>query len=1292
MKQLRLLFAAVIAFCFLPAFSQGARHINVRDGLSSRQVYNIEEDSDGYIWVYSNSGLDRFDGHNVRHYSLDDSRESNDHILWSTKMLCDSTGALWVAQMPGDVYRYDRNSDCFVKEFDFTDPGIKIYNFTFSSDGSILACTNKGIYLLRKDMQPENLALDDILVTSIEPAAKGGYYAGTESGVYYMEPSDGFQTHLLRGTRNMYVKSLAEASGKLFVGTFSGGAYIVDPNDTRVEPKSVDIPSLPVNCLTKSGEDSLLLGVDGAGVYLIDCQSGNAMRHYTDEESEGPYLSGNTVTDVHVDRNKGLWIATSHSGITYIPPFSHSIVHYRAKRNGGSSLLSDYANAVFEDSDSDYWIGTDKGLSRRSDKTGEWQNYLVNKGYTPNVILTVTEDDRGKIWVGSYGNGVSVIDKESGLVRHMPLKKAGESSGIATECVFAIAADSTGCIWMGGINGDITRYNPHSDTYSYYNEDCISTIIKDSNGDLLFGGNQGIGRYNEVTDSFNWTSRFGAFEIRYPVRCMLDNESDSCLWIGTLGDGLIKYDKNTGHARRYTTDDNLSTNTVYSLVRDISGHIWVCTETDIYRYDSLSDRLARFTYFLGDSNGAFNPGAAVQASCGAILLGTADGCLIFYPQEEIADISDSTILFTDFRLGDVSVDPGKEGSPLDVNINLANRIVLNSRQNAFEICFDVINYAAPKRIGFEYMLDGHDREFVPAAGYSAKYSDLSYGSYQLTVKAIDMFTGEVIDTRSIDVVVEPPFWLSWWAKLIYVCFGMWLLIFAFSYFKHYRREKRIEEQIESFATVAHDIRTPISLIKNPLLNIEREKDLSPNTRDNLLQARAGIDKAMSMLSELLELRDETKIRTKLQVAPVDIKEFLQIKAEEYSMLAKFKGIEVVINVAPDLETVPADTEILNHIVDNLLSNALKYTEKGIVELAASHIGRKRWSLSVRDTGMGISPSDAKYIFRHRHRSADAVATEHSGMGIGLLITRRLVTTHCGKISFKSVEGEGTTFTVTLPSEFPAKYYRPNAVDKASDEAVVAADIPAESTSRRRIFIVEDDSDLLEYLRKSLESEYDVQVWSDSLQAFDAIRNESPDLVITDLMMPRLRGDELCRMVKTDMATSHIPVILLSGLASRHDIITGLEAHADDYIVKPFDIVLLKARIRNIIKLRAELNNRVIADDCEPAHEDFTNELDREFMTKVMESVESHLSDSDFSISDLCSDLAMSRTSVYNKIKSLTGQSLNEFIRIMRLNRSKELLQSRRYNISEVAYMVGFSDPKYFSTCFKKQFGISPSKL
>lgn len=1290
--MMRLFFAVLAAVIVAQgAFSFGVRHINVRDGISSRQVYEIEEDSDGYIWIYSNAGLDRFDGHSARHYSLDDSRESNDHILWATTMFCDESGALWVAQMSGDIYRYDRRDDRFVREHVFSDPDIRIYNFAFSQDSTVIACTNKGLYGFRKDSEPHRLALAGLLVTAIVPDGKGAFYAGTEAGVYHVDPLREYESRIVPGTQRLYVKSLVPASDKLFVGTFSRGVFTIEPDSWRVAPVSVEIPPLPVNALEPLGNDSLLIGIDGAGVYLIDSRKGRTVRHFTDDESEELYLSGNTITDVHVDRNQGLWIATSHRGVTYIPPFTHPVALYRAKKNGKSSLLSDYANAVFEDSEGDYWIGTDKGLSRHSKKTGEWKNYLVSKDFTTNVILTVTEDSRGRIWVGTYGDGVSVIDRKSGSVRHMPQRKSGENTGVATECVFAIAADKDGYVWMGGINGDITRYNPDDESYSYYTEDCVSTIVKDRHGDLLFGGNKGVGRYDAASDRFKWICDFDSIVIKYPVRCLLDDGYDGKIWIGTTGDGLISYDRKNGNVRRFTTEDGLSANTIYSVVRDKAGYIWVCTETDIYHYNPDSDKFARLTYYLGSGSGSFNPGAGMRASNGDLLLGTADGCLVFNPQEEIAGLPSKNILFTDFKVGDVSVSPGSKNTPLKEGINVTDRLILNYRQNSFEIGFNVINFASPRRIGFEYKLEGYDHDFIPTSGYFARYSDLPPGDYTLTVRAIDLFTDKQIATRSMDIVVEPPLWLTWWAKLIYLLLLGALLSFAISYLKHYRREKRIEGQIQSFATVAHDIRTPISLIKSPLLNIELEKDLSQNTRDNLQQARAGIDKAMEMLSEMLELRDETNIRSRLQVEPLDIKEFLSVKAEEYAMLAKFKGIHIEIFVAPDMPEVYADTEILSHIVDNLLSNALKYTEHGTVRLSAAVAGGRRWSLSVCDTGMGIAPADAKYIFKHRHRSAEAVATERSGIGIGLLITRRLVATLRGSITFESVVGKGTTFIVRLPLTYDKKYVRTS----IAAVSAVAENIPetqAEASSRYRIVIVEDDTDMLEYLRKSLGGEYDVQVWDDSLAAFDAIRNESPDLVITDLMMPKLRGDELCRMVKTDMATSHIPVILLSGLASREDIIAGFEAHADDYIVKPFDIILLKARIRNIIKSRAELNQRVIADDCEPATEDFTNELDREFMTRVIASVEAHLSDSEFSIGDLCSDLAMSRTSVYNKIKSLTGQSLNEFIRIMRLNRSKELLQSRRYNISEVAYMVGFSDPKYFSTCFKKQFGISPSKL
>lgn len=1289
---MRVFSVVVFIILALTVFSRGVRHINVGDGLPSRQVYELAEDSDGYIWIYTNAGLSRFDGHNARHYSLDASRESNDHIQWATKMRCDSTGALWVAQMPG-VYRYDASSDRFIRQYVFSDPEIQIYNFALAPDSIVVVCTNKGLYGFTPGSGPRRLALADNLVSAIISDGHGAYYAGTQAGVYSVNPAAGFRAEPIRGTSRLYVKSLATASGKLFIGTFSSGVYEVNPATCSVSRLGIDIPPLPVNALQRIGTDSLLIGVDGAGVYLVDSKRGTLVSHYTDDDTDEPSLSGNTVTDVHVDRENGLWIATSHRGITYIPMLKHPGVAFHSKRGDRSSLLSDYANAVFEDSDGDLWIGTDKGLSRLVKATGRWQNYLNAKGYVDKVILSVNEDSSGRIWVGSYGDGVSVVDKASGRVEPMPQRSPGDTTGVATECVFATACDHSGDIWMGGINGDITRYTPSTGRYRYYNEDCISTIVADTDGSLIFGGNLGVGRYDSITDRFEWTTSFDSVSIRYPVRCLAVTPGDT-LWIGTTGDGLIRYARKTGDVRRYTVADGLSANTIYSLVRDRSGYIWACTETDLYRIDPDRDKITRLTYYLGTDRGAFNPCAAMLKSDGGVLLGSADGCIVFYPQVEISDVRGRRILFTDFRVNDKAVKVGEEDSPLQTAINLSKRINLKSSQNSFEIGFDVINNTAPSRIGYEYRLAGYDEDFVKAAGYSAKYRDLPYGKYKLTVRAIDMYTDRVVDTRDIEVCVAPPLWLSWWAKLIYlVIFGA-VAALVVSYFNQYRREKRIEEQLQSFAAVAHDIRTPISLIKNPLLNIELEKELSQRVRDNLRQARVGIDKAMDMLSEMLELRGEANMRTRLQVEPLDIREFLQVKAEEYDMLAKFKGLMIEVDVPTDMPTVLADRNILGHIIDNLLSNALKYTEHGAVKLSATPGNGKRWELIVSDTGMGIPPADVKFIFRHCYRSAEAVATERSGMGIGLLITRRLVASHQGKIEFESREGAGTTFRISLPYSYPDKY-RCAAMPSASvgpGAGDAADDIAVDDAGRPRIMIVEDDSDMLDYLRKSLEPEYEVLAFSDSLAAFDAIRGENPDLVITDRIMQKLTGDELCRMIKTDMATSHVPVILLSGLASREDIISGYEAHADDYIVKPFDIVLLKARIRNIMKSRAEMNRRVMSDVGEADREDFTNELDREFMTKVMASVEAHLADSEFSIADLCSDLGMSRTSVYNKIKSLTGQSLTEFIRIMRLNRSKELLLSRRYNISEVAYMVGFSDPKYFSTCFKKQFGISPSKL
>lgn len=1285
----RLVLLMAFALGAAAASLAGVRHINVREGLASRQVYDVEEDDDGFIWVFSNAGMDRYDGHAVKHYPLDGSKRSNDHILSATTLRRAPDGALWVSVKSGALYRYDRTADRFDNTFNMPDTAALIYDFVFSPQGEPVVCASTGVYLCPEGGAPRKVALDGHFTDAIAGDGHGAYYVGTDNGVYRMDGTT-FRTTPVAGTEGVYVKSLCVQGGHLFVGPFDSPILMVRLSDHRVGRLPFHIPPMPVNAMVGHGAGEVLIGVDGAGAYLVDATTGKLIRRYHDDDTDSA-LSGNTVTDVLVDRNDGLWVSTSHKGLNYIAPFTRSVEVERKRTGDPQSIVSDYVNSVLEDADGDYWYGTDKGISRR-DTSCRWHHYLQDPGMAASVVLALASDPEGRIWAGSYGNGVSIIDKRGGRAERLPVRAPGGNWGIGTDYVFAIHSDADGAMWIGGINGPTTRYDMRTRRYSYYDEDCIAVMVPDRDGSLIFGGNKGLGKYNLRHNCFTWNNLFDSVRIQYPVRCIGTDREGEVLWIGTTGDGLVRYDRKKGTAKRLTTADGLSSNTIYSVTRDRADNMWVCTETDLYRLDPEGEKCVKFTNYLGDGSGEFNPGAAIINRNGCLMLGTADGCAVFFPEEEMGEPTHRDILLTDFKLHGRTMMPGEAGSPLKANINLTDHVRLGHSQNSIDIDFSVADFVSPRRVGFAYMLEGRDKDFCVAdKGHRASYSELEPGDYTFRVRAVDTYTGKMLSERSLAITVEQPMWLSWWAKLLYALALAAVGVLVYGYIRNRNRERSIEAQIQTFSAMAHDIRSPMSLIKAPLLNIEMEKDLSDNARSNLAQARMSVDKTMEMLTEMLELQRDSRHRSRLSVEPCDIGEFLQVKAEEFAMLAQFKGLTIECDVPAEMPAVPVDREVLSHIVDNLVSNAIKYTSQGKVTLRARMSRGNRWELSVSDTGIGIARDDARRIFRQRHRSADAVEADSSGLGMGLLITKRLVRFHKGSIGFDSRRGDGTTFAVTLPTKFAERYMAQQSKDEKPDDAAPEEGAGEEST-RPRIFVIEDDADLLAYMKQTLGTEYDVTASGDALQMLEAIRRDNPDLIITDVMMPRLRGDELCRMVKTDMATSHIPVILLSGLASRHDIVAGLEAHADDYVVKPFDIVVLKARIRNIIKSRRQLNNSVIAGDREPEDEDYTNELDRSFMTKVMAAVDAHLSDSEFAVGDLCAELGMSRTSVYNKIKALTGQSLNEFIRIVRLNRSKELLATRRYNISEVAYMVGFSDPKYFSTCFKKQFGVSPSKV
>ena len=690
--------------------------------------------------------------------------------------------------------------------------------------------------------------------------------------------------------------------------------------------------------------------------------------------------------------------------------------------------------------------------------------------------------------------------------------------------------------------------------------------------------------------------------------------------------------------------------------------------------DCSRDIIISANDFLDVSWGYYNPNAALKLKNGCLAFGTAEGVLSFLPSLDLGPHVSVELILTDFKLLYESVKAGMKGSLLQTNINDTRKIDLKYNQNSFSISFSAINFAVPHRIRYEYRLENHNEEWEHSNSVrNVSYMNLSSGKYVFRLRAFDKYTGQQVGERSL---------LS-----VFVCMFV-------QYRRHKVNEGRIRDKIRSFISIAHDIRTPVTLIKAPLSELEAQEGLPEQGKKTVAVAMKNVEKLMGMITQLLELqKTELHAEECLKVSPYDIKAYLEEKMAEFHLAAMQKSVGIELEVEPDMPKVWIDREKMDHIIDNLLSNALKYTEKGVIHILVK-TARKKWTIEVKDTGIGIPKEEQGNIFHEYYRAQNAMNFEETGSGIGLMITRRIVKQHHGTISFSSVEGQGTTFTVTFPQRIKASV----AVEAKADgreEAQAATGAVHEETERAGrnvLLLAEDDADMREYLVDSLSSEYKVVAVPDGGKALETAREINPDIIISDIVMPVLEGDELCRILKSSVDTSHIPIILLTALSERENIIFGLEAGANDYIIKPFDLSVLKVRIRNILQNRQHLRETVLAMDAQPEETDYTSQLDKEFLDKVMKVIEEELSDSEFSINDFCRMLGMSRTSVYNKIKTLTGQGPNDFIRIVRLNKAKELLVSRKYSIGEVANMVGFSDPKYFSTCFKKQFGTSPSKI
>jgi len=1289
-----LLFISLYTSLFAGSF----RHLNIRDGLSSRQTYQICKDSTGFIWIYTHMGVDRYDGNKIRHYALEETIESKDHILSFTVMDVDKKGNLWIALRNGRIYQYDKLKDSFCLQTDLSQfiSSPVLNGMEFEEDEGLWLSTSTGVYYWDKVsdvLSPAGLIGE--WTNCIIKAENDAFFVGTNAEVYRMKRT-GTARQLAKERVDMPVEARIETlflnGNKLYVGTFSDGAFMIELTTKQVKSLDILIPGIPVRVFAYDGDRSIWIGADGAGVFRIDAVNETLMNHYMTDEDDERSLNGNTVSDICIDEYGGVWVTTCTNGISYLDPNVPDVRWIRHERNNPSSLVSDHVNVMLQDSEGDYWYGTNDGISVYRVKSKQWAHFLNGKGYAySSVVLALCEDNEGNVWAGGYGIGLYRVNKKSGEVRKMPKRNKRSDRGISTDYIYAIYAEGD-CLWFGGIEGDFTSYNRRTDAYTYYPIDCVGDIKYGDKNTLLIAGCDGLGFFDKSNGEIRWQQKFGDVTLHYPVRCLLRSSSGE-IWLLTDGEGLVRFNPENDESSIYTIADGLVSNSINSVVEDDNGHIWFNTEKELYCLDLVENMVINGNDLLNIDWGYYNANASLKTKDGHLAFGTAEGVLVFAPSFDFSGNVPVKLIFTDFKLPYESLKVGVPGSPLQTSINDTRCLKLKHNQNSFSISFSAINFVSPHKIRYEYRLNNYERQWHRVdAVQSVGYMDLPPGKYTFELRAFDKYTRHQVGEHAIDIYVSYPLWASWWAMTIYLILLLVVGYLLFQFRRQRVREEKIKERIHSFIGVAHDIRTPVALIKAPLSELETQDSLPEESKKKVAIAMKNTEKLFTMITQLMELRKVEAHPERLEVAWYDIKEYMEDKLSAFRMAAVQKEIELYLEIDPEMSEVWLDKNKMDHIMDNLLSNALKYTEKGSIGVIVKQ-ARNKWTVEVTDTGVGIPAEDQKNIFNEYYRARNVVDSQEQGIGIGLMITSRIIRQHHGKIEFRSVENEGTTFKITFPRKLKSGMLV--AVKENLPGNVVRGALSQkenEQADKNVLLLAEDDKDMREYLTDSLSSEYKVISVPDGGKALDMAREINPDIIISDIIMPVIQGDELCRILKSSVETSHIPVILLTALSERENIILGLEAGANDYIIKPFDLSVLRVRLRNILQNRQHLRDTVLSSDI-PANEvDYSSQLDKEFLDNAMAAIDANMGNLEFSITDFCRTLGMSRTSVYNKIKTLTGQGPNDFIRIVRLNKSKELLLSHKYSIAEVASMVGFSDPKYFSTCFKKQFGMSPSKF
>ncbi|RHL10480.1 MULTISPECIES: response regulator [Bacteroides] len=1325
MRKLVLFF--IFTYFSALCIAQTYKYLGVEDGLSNRRVYAIQKGPKGYMWFLTHNGIDRYDGKNFKQYRLIDSEIEVNSMLNLSWLYVGTDGTLWEIGKKGRVFRYDAKHDRFQLVYKLPDEVVKgtptpvSYGF-IDSNNVIWLCNEEALYLYDTKTEKTTIIKNHIgeSITDIEQIDSEHYFIGTDVGIHHAELKNNvlnlspcnWLDNLKMQVNELF---LHKESRKLFIGTFQKGVYLYDMNIHQAIELNVGLKDVSITRIKAFNDKEILIATDGAGVYKLNVDTYKCEPYIVADYSSYNSMNGNSIYDLYVDGDR-IWMANYPIGITVRNNQYTSYQWIKHSIGNKQSLINDQVNAIIEDHEGDLWFATNNGISLYSTKNKQWHSFLSifdNGSVTKNhVFISLCEVSPGIIWAGGYSSGIYQINKKQMSVGFFTPSTFGDCDIRPDKYIRSIMKDSDGNIWSGGYYNlkriDFARKNIRA----YPGLSGITDIKEKDKQHMWIGTATGLYLLDTETGKFEY--------ITMPIESFYINalyQSDNgLLYIGTSNSGLLIYDHEKKSFEHFHKDNcPLISNNIYSILSDGEKSVLLSTENSLTSYYPEEKVFHNWTKEQGLKSDHFNATSGILRKNGDFILGSTDGAIEFHKDMMIPRNYKFQMIFSDLRVFYQTVYPGDEGSPLEVDIDDTKTLKLKYNQNIFSLRISAINYDYPSLILYSWKLDGfYDGWSRPEKDCLIRFTNLSPGKYTLRVRAISSEDRRIVlEERNMDIIIEQPIWLSIWALLLYAIVIAAIVTITLRVIILRKQRKTSDEKIRFFINTAHDIRTPLTLIKAPLEELSEKEDLTPGGRSNMNTAIRNVNALLRLTTNLINFERADTYSSALYVSEYELSTYMEEMINAFRAYADVKHVSLTYESNFRYMNVWLDKDKMDSILKNLISNALKYTpEGGSVHIFAAET-EDNWSVEVKDTGIGIPASEQKKLFRMHFRGSNAINSKVTGSGIGLLLVWKLVRLHKGKINFSSTEGKGSCIKVIFPKK--EKYYR-KAVHspKPGSEKVVYAEsgVPKNislstvyDTARQKqqqngdlpkILIVEDNDELREYLRNTLSDDYIIQVCSDGKQALDIVKEYMPNMIISDIMMPEMRGDELCHRLKNDIETSHIPIILLTALNNDRNIIEGLKTRADEYIVKPFNIGILRATIANILTNRSLLRHKYANlelndEESDTACINCSTDIDWKFISTVKKSVEDNMDNSSFTVDVLCNLLNMSRTSFYNKIKALTDQAPADYIRLIRLKRAAQLLKEQQHSITEVAEMTGFSDAKYFREVFKKHFNVSPSQ-